>query len=77
MKELLCVSYAVDVLFSYAVLRLHKVEVFKHTNCYDFCMPLCTELTQRGRKQCRRRENKGVLTGFSSEVLVLCRSHTL
>ena len=38
----------VDVLFPYAVLiRLHKVEVFKHSNCYDFCIPPCTELMEK------------------------------
>lgn len=25
---------------------LHKVEVFKHSNCYDLFIPPCTELMQ-------------------------------
>lgn len=58
----------VDVLFSYAALLWqHKVTVFKHSNCHDFHIPLWTELMQRERKLHRKRENKSVLTGFSSE----------
>lgn len=44
--------------------------------CYDFCIPPCTELTQRGMKQCRR-ENKRVLTCFTFEVSALCTNHVL
>lgn len=56
----------VDVLFSYAaLLRLHKVAVFKHSNCHNFHIPLQTELMQRERKLQRRGESKSVLAGFS------------
>lgn len=54
---------------------LHKAGVFKPSTCYGFCIPPFTKLMQRGRKQCRRKENKCINRVFFQSIGTFQKFH--